>query len=42
MTDAVPISQADYDLPLETLEAHLLAQRQRAADVVNAATRTWT
>ena len=26
VTDAVPISQADYDLPLETLEAHLLAQ----------------
>lgn len=42
MTDAVPISQADYDLPLEKLESHLLAQRQRAADVVNAATRTWT
>lgn len=42
MTDAVPISQAHYDLPLEKLESHLLAQRQRAADVVNAATRTWT
>ena len=42
MTDAVPISQADYDLPLEKLESHLLAQRQRAADVVAAATRTWT
>ncbi|CAB3625810.1 hypothetical protein LMG26696_00296 [Achromobacter pulmonis] len=42
MNDAAPISQADYDLPLETLEAHLLAQRQRAADVVKAATRNWT
>lgn len=42
MTDAVPISQADYDLPLETLESHLLAQRQRAVDVIKDATRTWT
>ena len=42
MNDAAPISQADYDLPLETLEAHLLAQRQRAADVVKAGTRNWT
>lgn len=42
MTDAIPISQADYDLSLETLEAHLLEHRQRAIDAVNAATHTWT